>query len=346
MRIHIVTYHNVYNYGAMLQAYGLQKKLQNMRYDVDFLNVAPPKKSIYDPLHNWKKMVKNLMVFRYHKSLLQGRRNCDTFVQQYLNEVEYPTQIFPEDVYLSGSDQVWNPLSGVPEFFLGFVPDHIKKISYAASIGMSDIPADKLEDFQEKINRFQSISVRESRAKELVGGLTDKHVHQNIDPVFLLSKEEWKQLEKPISIKHKYILVYVLYQPQGLNEELKKLKEQTGYKIVVVGNFGYRNIFHDLFIRYAGPQEFIYLIRNAEMVVSSSFHGVAMSIVMEKEFLAWVNPSSPSRIESLLSLFGLQDRIVTSLRVPEKRIDYQMIQRVKEKEVKKAEDYLQQSIEG
>lgn len=346
MKIHIVTYHNAYNYGAMLQAYGLQSTLSELGYSSDFLNVVPPKSSIYSRARSCKNIFENVMTFLHRKAVSQGRKNYDNFANQYLNEASYPGEIQQEDIYLSGSDQVWNPITCLPEFFLEFVPDEVKKISYAASMGTEKIPSEKVEKLKEYINRFHAISVRENQVKQVISEFTDKPIGVHLDPVFLLPKEAWRKLEKPIMVKKPYILVYALYRPKWLNSELKKLHKKTGYDIILVYNGGYRNIYHNKFIRFAGPSEFLYLIDHAQMVVSSSFHGVALSVLFEKEFLAVVNPESPSRISNLLETFGLQSRSVTALDLPEKPIDYNKVVDILSEERQKSKEYLKKAIEG
>lgn len=354
MKICVVTMNSSYNYGAMLQAYALQTVLLSQGHDCRFIDQRKSFEREISFCKSPSKLVHNLFSLIYKKSLLQGYRSFERFIADHEklteNFANYETlqQNPPDaDVFITGSDQVFNPVSFRPINFLDFVPSDKKRISYAASLGVSTIPQEKRQKFSEYLNKMDSISVRESDAKKLLCELTDKEISVHIDPVFLLPKEEWRKLAKPVSgIKKPYILCYILYNPPWLNKELKKLRKRTGMDIVVVANEGFRNIYHNKMIRSAGPQEFLWLFDNAERIVTTSFHGTAFSLVFEKPFWAAVNPHSPSRISDLLSLFGAKQAVVQDFETEPAKVDCAFVKKVQQEQREQALDYLKKAIRG
>ncbi len=140
--------------------------------------------------------------------------------------------------------------------------------------------------------------------------------------------------------------MYALYWEKQMNDVLKKLKKESGFDIVLLSYGGYRTVYHDICINSAGPREFLGLISNAEFVVSSSFHGSVFSIIYEKPFYSFVNPSLPDRIVSLLKTFNLEDRQITEYKSMSNTIDYKNVKRILAEEVEKSKNYLKTAIEG
>lgn len=355
MRIKIVTMNSSYNYGAMLQAYALQDALKKMGYECEFIDQRKfnRKKVAYSKTLKSLHKIPFEIIFR--KQLEEGYRKFEKFIEdeQHLTKDNYSDYDKllnnpPEaDVYITGSDQVWNPYSFKPINFLDFVPDNTKKISYAASMGVNHIPGGKKERFKWYINRIDCISVREQSAKQLIGELTDKDIKVNVDPVFLLSKERWKQLEKPVyEIDYPYILCYILYRPGWLNKRLKELHKKTGLNIVLVHNDSFRNVYHNKVIRYAGPKEFLWLMRNANMVITSSFHGTAFAALNNKKFYSILNPARPSRISDMLKLLQLTARMAEKeIEFNTTEIDYTKVNRIIEHEKDKSFKYLKSALQ-
>lgn len=360
MKINIVTMNKAYNYGAMLQAYALQQTIDKLGNESYFININindDSRKSIklnkYIKFNkNIASIVNNLYYFLYRNKIKEGYDNFYNFIHneerltKYYNNFDELKNNPPEsDIYITGSDQVWNPLNIKPHYFLAFGNEKTKRISYAASMGISYIPDDKKEEFTNYIKDIDCISVRENKAKEIISKLTDKDIQVNIDPVFLIDKEKWHKIEQPVDINKPYILCYILYRPTWLNAELKKLHKRTGLDIILVDNKGYRNIYCNRMIRNAGPKEFLWLINNANKIITSSFHGTALSIVFEKDFLSIVNPNSPSRINNLLKKLDLSSRAVNNLD-DINEINYTNIKERINEEKRKAIAYLKESING
>jgi hypothetical protein len=257
----------------------------------------------------------NLLMLPYKRQLERGYSNFERFYDEYMHmgrRYNSDEELFanpPEyDVYVTGSDQVWNPRYIREKFYLGFV-EHGRKISYAASLGVSKIPDENKNLMSEYLNGMDGISVREIPAIRMLEELTDKKIKVNCDPVFLIDKLRWQSIEKmPDKPTEDYILCYMIYKPKWFNEWLRSVKRKTGKKIVFVGLTGYRPVINDGFVRSAGPREFLWLIDHSSGVVTSSFHGTAFSILFGKPFVTIPDPPRPDRIKNLLQLFGLEDR--------------------------------------
>lgn len=351
MRVNIITKHSAYNFGAMLQAYALREKVFDLGAECSIIDLRQKKP---DTVSSWTHptgAVKNLAFYLHKNDILEGHKRFEDFIDNYTKTEKYDsswdlrTNIPDADVYITGSDQVWNPLKIDDAFFLRFVPDDKIKASYAASMGISYTPEGAKSILKEYVSNFDYISVREETAKKMLSEITDKNVEVNVDPVFLLDEDTWKSVGIKPDLKKPYILCYVLYRPKWLNEWLKKLHKATGKQIVVVTSDAYRNIYHNKMIRNAGPFEFLGLLQNADFVVSTSFHGVALSIANKKPFYAAINENAPSRISDLLSLMKLEDRIISqNSDTILTDLDYSETDKIIEREREKSIRYLKELI--
>ena len=247
----------------------------------------------------------------------------------------------PYDVYLSGSDQVWNPDICSPLFFLEFAKES-KRISYAASMGKTELSPEKEKLIQEKLVPFERVSVREQECAEVLQKLTDKDISVHIDPTFLIDIEEWRCLEKSYKVKGPYILLYMLYWNDDCKKQVKKLKKKTGLPVYAICSELSR-VYADKRLYDVGVEEFIWLIDHAEYVVTSSFHGVALSTIFEKRFSAVINPAIPSRIEHILRLLGLPRVRIDELDKTD-LFDYETVNVKIKKERQRSVEYLQEAI--
>lgn len=308
----IITMTSTYNYGATLQAFALQEyveKLGGRAEVIDHMRVCNEAHRQID-LKDFSKG--NLLMMPYKRSLEKGYSNFEKFYKEHMHmgrRYDSDEELLadpPEyDVYISGSDQVWNPRYIREKFYLTFAKPGKKRISYAASLGVSAIPEESKPVLADFLKQMDGISVREAPGKAMIEELTDKKVNLNCDPIYLLDRDTWRSYEKPVSgVEEGYILCYMIYKPAWLNTWLKALKKKTGKKIILVGLNGFRPVVHDKFIRSAGPCEFLWLIDHADAVVTSSFHGTAFSLMFGKPVIAIPDPPRPDRIRYLLSLFG------------------------------------------
>lgn len=221
---------------------------------------------------------------------------------------------------LTGSDQLWSP-AGLPTNYynLQFVPQDIRKVSWSSSFGVSEIPWYQKKRTKDYLQRIEYISMRENRGAQIVEELTGRKVPVLMDPVFSLGKEEWNKLipEKPVEWED-YIFCYFLGDNPEHRAAARKLAEETGRKIVTLRHMDQYvssdEDFGDAAPYDVPPDRFLDILRNASAICTDSFHGMAFSIIFEKQFVIFnrysadARYSKNSRIDSLCANLGLEDR--------------------------------------
>lgn len=226
-----------------------------------------------------------------------------------------------DDIFIVGSDQVWNPAWTEDAYFLNFVPDHNGKIAYAASIGTNKVPRDFLEHVVPYLRRFDFISVREESAKEILQPYLEQEIKVVLDPTLLLQQDEWNKIAVQPMVQRPYIFVYLLGEKRAHRALIKKFARTLGLKIAFLPHVHFRFnpadcFFADYNLYDVGPAEFVGLVKNAEMVFTDSFHGCVFSIIYGRKFWALKRhkDSDPqnmnSRLYTLFRSLGLSDRLI------------------------------------
>lgn len=364
-KIGIVTFYNAHNYGAMLQAVALQDFLSE-KYDSYIINYRNPIIDKRYKLLKWenkniKTIIKNTIKFiaLNHKNNMRNKaferflKENFKLTKQYNSEEELKEDYPKFDCYITGSDQVWNHeiTKGISDIYtLNFGASNIKKISYAASIGTTNFNKKNTIELTERLNRLDYISVRESSALEFLKNKVNKKVFEVIDPTLLVTKEYWDKKTKDCKKeKEKYILAYHL----GVNLEYVKivnfLSEYFGYKVIYFEKINkyYNNPLRSAFT--CGPKEFVNLIKNAEFVISNSFHGTVISTIYHKQFLVVPHTETGSRMIDLMKKLKLENRIVkkfSDLKESQYKdmIDYTKTDKILEKEKNKSIEYLENAL--
>lgn len=328
MKIKTITCHDVYNSGASLQAYALMKYLEKKGNEVEIINYKP------DYLNNHYKLgaianpkyEKNLMLKMIYLILkfpgrvleLNTKKKYDEFRDNYLkitkrryvSNYELKRSIPDADVYICGSDQIWNSKFNNgkdPAFYLDFVPQEKIRASYAASFATEEIDNELKEITKERIKKLDFIGVREVSALNILEDLGVGRGIQVMDPVFLLSKEEWINMTYEIDKREKYIFVYDFDGNELIKEVTLKLAKEKNLKIYTV----FKSNYSDKVIKNMGPIDFISYIKNAEFIISNSFHGTAFSIIFERQFVV-VNrkESINTRMRDLLSILKIENKLI------------------------------------
>lgn len=345
-KIYTTTFHHACNYGAVLQAYALQQTLLK-KYDTEILNyncaaIADVyrcfKRRSGSKKHQLTQLVKDIL--NYKIDYLRNQ-HFKTFRRNFLKETpEYKTaqdiiQHYPKgDIYITGSDQVWSPTitKGLdPIYTLNFGHHDFKKISYAASAGGNTTLRHDIKRLAAILQSYQAISVRERTLEQLLQANKVNDVNLTLDPSLLLTKEEWNKLIPPKKLtKQKYILAYSWDEPSFFFQIVNRFAQTNGYKIYYYRRRDYKHLFQGAkksYFQY-GPCEFLSLIKNAECVFTTSFHGTALSIIFNKKLFVTLSKYS-DRITTLLSALGLSNRIVSSERdfdqILQKDIDWKKI---------------------
>ena len=234
--------------------------------------------------------------------------------KEYLDEsLKDLNQFF--DFFITGSDQVFNFNMAKYGYFLTFVKDK-PKMSYAASMALDSIPENKKAFMKDALKDYQAIGVREEKTVGLLEELIDKKVELNIDPVFLLEREDWDAVASKRLVDEEYVFCYFLGNNQIEREEAKAFSKAMGLKLVCIPFYKtrYRHYdlnFGDINLPYASPEDFISLIKHAKYIFTDSFHACALSIIYQKQFIVFNRDklgSMNSRIKSLVSTFDCEER--------------------------------------
>lgn len=333
-KVYTITFHDVKNYGAVLQAYALQKKILNFGYKTEIIDFLPIDlmKPYEVKFFNFSFGIKNFISSIFAYKLLQKKEKFfKDFKEKNLlltNKKYYTREDLEIDkkkfqICIAGSDQIWNPdIFYSPVYFLDFGNEKMKRISYAASFGQEKISKNYRKKIQEHLKKIDKISVREHSGIKIIKELVNKNAEQVIDPVFLISNNEWKNLKNNIvenlKLKNGYILLYYMEKTSLLFELAENLKNYLKKPIVVIHpNCGLKTQMETLKSKNInlfniGPQEFISLFVEADCIITNSFHGTAFSIIFDKPFLIGNHSTRNTRLESLLKLIKLEKRFINT----------------------------------
>lgn len=345
MKIGIITYWITRsNYGTVLQNYALQTFLRSFGFETFLIRTDIPLGC--SRLDYYKSLLQKngfFSLISYFKSRLfckiarrissenknDDKRNLSDFVDKNLN----PTKIFISlselesdcpmaDIYISGSDQVWNTYGEnyntvseqIKAYLLSFVPDSAKKISCAASFGKSSLAVEFESLFKKELSRFDFISCREKSGVEICKGLGFENTVLQQDPTMILSSDEYKKIaSKSLVPKKPYILLYLLGNDTDFStRRLKQFAKLKNLEVVYVpANEAQKINFYKK--TFPTVEEWLGLYENASAVVTNSFHGTVFSLIFNKPFLSVHQTGKFEdqnvRIDSLLEDFGLKNRI-------------------------------------
>ena len=355
MKIYIVTFFGG-NYGSILQAYALQSKLREYGASPVIISEREPKKKSSKLLSLWRiirpeKHYSILQMLQRHlqrkdfrvkrQKLLQFVRT-NLSVKDIVDREDFIRCLSPQDVFLAGSDQIWNvlnkPLSDW--YSLHWIGDKYKKYSYAASIGLSSLTKKQEKDYSIGLSGFQTISLREGQAVKALLPIFPDKVRQDLDPTLLYDSSFWRKIESKRLSEEPYVFVYMLRPDKRVVEIAKDIAKKNNCKTIYTGNYSYK--YEDVqTVCDAGIEEFLSYIDHADAVVTNSFHGTAFSVLFEKPFLSVKIASTSSRVESLLDMLGLTSQLVGDVnRDYSLKIDYVYPKSVLEKQRERSLDYL------
>ena len=339
----VATYCENGSYGSVVQALGLKKGLLELGCNSRLIADLP-----YEPIPvhkvSLKRKVKGtlaqLVKIPSKGAVKKKLKHNRAFIAQHMDTCLLK-EVSAEAVFLAGSDQIWHPYVRSKVFFGEGLPEGMRKVSYAASMGVLEIPAEKETQFRQLIGNFDVLSVREKSCVPVLQKFTDKEIGVHIDPSFFLRADQWGQYERSYAVEKPYILVFPIYWDPAYNEQLKKLHRETGKEIVVLGDYR-RKIFATQWAFDADVGQFLWLLHHADAVVSSSFHGTALALNYNKKVAAVVNPSAASRIEDLFTCLGYQNSAISDLTKDD--VDWEYLNgRIKE-EKERAMAYLKEAL--
>lgn len=326
MKIGIITYHNALNAGAILQAYALQSLLKQFGHHVEFIDFAPPRnykindfiaKSPSKIIHKW------IDFFNYKKYSSKKKsfnKVLNLSAQKYytLEELKNNPPIY--DIYIAGSDQIWNFTTFIsPAYMLSFVPKGKKKIAYAASMGQCNLDPKLYETFKRYISDFNAISIREKNGVEFLKKLVQNQIDiiQVLDPTLLINADIYEKIIDPKIINHKpFICTYILSDLDLDNKMIIScIKQEKKLEIINLRNPDtgvYLSKAQNIIVT---PYQWLSYIKYSNFIICSSFHAVVFALIFHKPFIALVPPgcknkNGNARINSLLESIDLAERII------------------------------------
>lgn len=338
----IITTFRQPNYGSVLQAFALQHVIEQMGYDVRVIDYKYPNE------YHWKEgsdIGRKKVTLRNHLGDIKRRIQLGLglrkptkmeMLNRFIKKEMMCTHFYPSrkslqtnpplfDIYVAGSDQIWNPntMFGDMSYMFDFAPADRKRIAYSSSFSCDKIPQKYLERYRKNLSSFHAIGVRENNGLKLLGEIIGQgNFKLVLDPTLLLNKVEWHSSAMKsvnLNLPPKYILFYMLAYTYSPEEKMCELLTfvQKKYKLPVIALSKKPQEFKGDYIRIdeiqtVGNYEFLELFEKAEMVVTSSFHGTAYSLNFGKPLLALENGKSRSddRISSLLKSVGLTSQLI------------------------------------
>lgn len=365
MKIKLVSIHSAHNYGSVLQAYALQEKLKEYSNDVQIIDYRPNyfetqykmfsikvykryKGSLSKILHFGWRILRWGNRYKKYRKFENFIKNNYSLTRKYTSYQQLVKDTPEADVYFSGSDQIWNTdiTEGFDKtYYLEFAKEEKIKASYAASLGRKEIDGKYEEEYKDAFNKLNYIAVREEQAKKELEKYTDKNIWVTIDPTLLHEKQVWNHIatKSKIQIKEKYIFVYILEENEEFVKIVNKLSQYLNLKVISISKK--RRFENEEIYSEAGPEDFINFFKNAEFVITNSFHGTVFSLIYEKRNCIVPHLKTGERMCNLMRKVGLEERIIKSVEQLDlekitQAIDYEEVKKQIESERKKAEDYI------
>ena len=316
MKICTITCSNTDNHGARLQTYALAKYLQEQGNNVSVIDYRPPYMDPSFRVFYWPGLsIKEWAIFflRFPQRIRSKKRhkNFVAFSNKHISLTErvyHSIQDLREeppcaDVYIAGSDQIWNtffPNGTDPAFYLDFGPKTIRRESYAASFATTELQSGTEDFVRTNLSRFDKVSVREDSGLTILKqlGITDGVREE--DPVFLLSAEKWMELYDGTGDGERYLLVYDFFSDSALRQKANRVAKSRNLQIFSISPF--KQHYADKNFTIAGPESFLSLIKNADCVVTNSFHAIAFCAIFQREYVYVPRPDGLNeRIEDLIN---------------------------------------------
>lgn len=331
----IITVHRLSNWGSAMQGYALQHAIEKLGYYCECIDYIYPnswhiKRGSWNPgkvtfksrllrLLGLKSPRLKDLIDRFVNNEIRTSKEYSSFEKLHADPPLY-------DIYVSGSDQIWNwkTMCGDPSYMLDFAPAGKKLIAYASSFSVDSIPYELKELYHKNLSRYTAISVREKNGSLLIKQLLHHDVPVVLDPTLLLDKNVWSQLANKAKWKGnmptKFILCYLLdytYNPRpAMARLLRQIQKEHDYPVILLGR-DLREFKGKIWsmkkTQGIGVYEFLWLVKNASIFVTSSFHGTAFSVNMGTPFLSMIEKydQADDRIKSFLKSVKLEEHIVT-----------------------------------
>lgn len=317
MKIGMITFHNVMNLGANLQAYALNKYINTNIGQCEIIDFYPNNQTAHkNRLRRFLSKVKAVVFYRSHTKKRKYAKFQKKFyvksARTYYGDSQI--QLLPPryDVLISGSDQILNTtLSGEStSYYLNFDNEGYK-ISYASSFGREKLSGFEYSLIDTELTKFKYLSVREKSAAKIIEERIGRSPKIVLDPVFLLTEEEWKQIGSNIKLPDKYIFVYAMEVTESIKKAVENVKKKYDIPVLIVYGSIDNMALEGKVILDCGPEDLITYIRNASIVVTNSFHGTAFSIIFRKKLLCIAHSMRNTRLDNMMELISQKELLIS-----------------------------------
>lgn len=325
MKIALITIHWANNYGAALQTFATCEALK--KYGdvsvIDYRSKMPAKgmqllrcgSTPRDVLRMGKDIFRLFPRARVIRKFAKFNFRYFNMTSRIKSQDDFDDLVERYDIFISGSDQIWNPsivndhgqMDG--RYFLDFAVGK-KRVSYASSIGSYQYSSEERQDVFRYLNEYTELSVREENSAAYLTDLTEREVRAVVDPVLLLTRQQWEEKFPARAHSAPYILVYALKKDHLLKRIVEKAAKQLGMPVIAIDQDPFLNYSADQHVKDASPEEFIGLFHSATFVVTNSFHGLCFSLNLEKSFIATTPLTGINRLQNLLGHAELESRLV------------------------------------
>ena len=319
-KIGIITFHNSYNCGSMLETFAMQRVIEKRNYNAEIVNFSSNGQkelySVFFKKNNVRNIIKNILLLPHYKRLKNNNNMYEQFKNKnFILSREYSEKdIISDNDYecvVAGSDQIWNITikDASDNYFLNWV-NNAKKIAYAPSFGAKNIlkVSSNPEKYKKYISSFDAVSIREKNGQKWLKDLCDIDVPVLIDPTLLLSRDEYEKIENSnFKFEKNYIFFYCPTFNVDICKYVKKISEKYNLDVITwssksyitkrIKKFGFK------LPEYENPSMYLSLIKNAELVITTSFHGTIFSTIYRKKFITVKNGE----------MYGDDDRVITLL---------------------------------
>lgn len=329
-KIGIMTFHNSYNCGSMLESYAIQtivNKFSDNAEIINFSNVGQQKLySVFFKNNSLKNILKNILILPHKNKIRINNLKYEEFKNQkfILSKPYSNIDDLKDDDYetvIAGSDQIWNItiVDGDDAYFLPWVKN-ARKVAYAPSFGAKNIMenTDDIEKYKNMINDFDALSIREKNGSKWIRALCDREVEVLLDPTLLLEKKDYEKLEyKDLNTKDKYIFFYSPSFDRKICKYVKQIADKYNLKVItwsaksyyikMIKSFGFE------LPDFENPSMYLSLIKNAELILTTSYHGTIFSTIYRKKFIVIKNGGmygTDDRVRTLLEQIQMEDRLI------------------------------------
>lgn len=329
-KIGIITFHSSYNCGSMLESYAIQKFLQKHFNEVEIIDYSSKGQKelymVFDKKMSIKSIIKNLLILPHYKQILLNNAKYEEFKNKYftlsnlVNETNITDACY--DFVIAGSDQIWNvTIDDYNDVYLLSWVKKAKRIAYAPSFGAKNPMKfyHNPDKFAEMLKNFDELSIREFNGKKWIKEMTNLEVPVLLDPTLLLEKKYYDEIiDTSFNPDNKYIFFYAPAFKRNICLFVKQISKKYNMQVITWSSksFYYKRIkdFGFKLPPYESPSLYLNLIKNAELVLTTSFHGTIFSTIYKKCFFTLKNGGmygDDDRVKTLLKILNMEDRLIS-----------------------------------